>query len=180
MVLPVVVTGAGPQAMWVSAVGAGCAGWVSGVHSGGMDTALFETIDHVGIAVADLDEALKLYTGVYGMTVVHVEENVEQGVREAMVAVNGAAPDAGPKLQILAPLNESSTIAKFLDRSGPGMQQLAYRVADIEAVSATLRERGMRLLFDQPKQGTAGSRVNFVHPKDAGGVLVEIVEPAAT
>lgn len=172
-----------PHTKWVGLTGLGRDGRsvrarTARVHSGGMDTALFETIDHVGIAVADLDEALKLYTGVYGMTVVHTEENAEQGVREAMVAVNGAAPESGPMLQILAPLNESSTIAKFLDRSGPGMQQLAYRVTDIDAVSATLRERGMRLLFDEPKQGTAGSRVNFVHPKDAGGVLVEIVQPA--
>jgi len=96
-------------------------------------------------------------------------------VREAMIAVG----DSGSHIQLLAPLDESSTIAKFLDRNGPGMQQLAYRVADLDAVSATLRERGMRLLYDAPRRGTSGSRVNFVHPKDAGGVLVELVEPAA-
>ena len=73
-----------------------------------------------------------------------------------------------------------STIAKFIGRSGPGLQQLAFRVEDVEAVSATLRERGLRLLYDAPKRGTADSRVNFVHPKDAGGVLVELVQPAAT
>ncbi len=82
-------------------------------------------------------------------------------------------------MQLLAPLTPESTIAKFLDRSGPGVQQVAYRVTDVEAVSATLRERGLRLLYDAPRRGTAGSRVNFVHPKDAGGVLVELVEPAA-
>ena len=82
--------------------------------------------------------------------------------------------------KVLAPLNEQSTIAKFLDRSGAGVQQVAYRVDDVDAVSATLRERGVRLLYDVPKRGTAGSRVNFVHPKDAGGVLVELVEPAAS
>ena len=70
-------------------------------------------------------------------------------------------------------------IAKFLDRHGPGLQQLAYRVDDLEAVSAVLRERGVRLLYDGPRRGTAGSLVNFVHPKDAGGVLVELVEPAS-
>ena len=79
---------------------------------------------------------------------------------------------------MLAPLNADSTIAKFLDRNGPGLQQLAYTVDDIEAVCAALRERGVRLLYDEPKRGTAGSRVNFVHPKDAGGVLIELVEPA--
>jgi methylmalonyl-CoA/ethylmalonyl-CoA epimerase len=82
-------------------------------------------------------------------------------------------------VQLLAPLSPASTIAKFLDRSGPGMQQIAYTVADIDAACAELRSRGVRLLYETPKGGTAGSRVNFVHPKDAGGVLVELVEPAA-
>ena len=84
------------------------------------------------------------------------------------------------KLRRTPPLSPESTIAKFLDRSGPGLQQLAYRVADIDAVCATLRERGLRLLYDEPKRGTSDSRVNFIHPKDAGGVLVELVEPAAS
>ena len=78
-----------------------------------------------------------------------------------------------------APLSPESTIAKFLDRSGPGIQQLAYRVTDLDAVCRTLRERGLRLLYDVPKRGTSDSRVNFIHPKDAGGILVELVEPAA-
>ena len=134
---------------------------------------LFTAIDHVGIAVPDLDVALAFYRDVYGMRVVHEETNEEQGVREAMVAVG----DTDSCLQLLAPLTPESTIAKFLDRNGPGIQQMAYRVEDIDAVSATLRERGVRLLYEQPKSGTAGSRVNFVHPKDAGGVLVELVEP---
>ena len=75
------------------------------------------------------------------------------------------------------PVSSESTIARFLDRSGPGVQQVAYTVDDIEAVSATLRERGLRLLYDAPRRGTSDSRVNFIHPKDAGGVLVELVEP---
>ena len=136
---------------------------------------LFTHIDHVGIAVPDLDAAIAFYRDTYGMEMVHEEVNEEQGVREAMIAVG----DSGSCIQLLAPLDESSTIAKFLDRSGPGVQQMAYRVTDIEAVSATLRERGMRLLYDAPKRGTSDSRVNFIHPKDAGGVLVELVQPAA-
>ena len=80
--------------------------------------------------------------------------------------------------ELLAPLTPESTIVRFLDRSGPGVQQVAYRVDDIDAVSATLRQRGLRLLFDTPRRGTSDSRVNFIHPKDAGGVLVELVEPA--
>ena len=91
-----------------------------------------------------------------------------------------AVGDSGSCIQLLAPLSPESTIAKFLDRSGPGIQQLAYRVTDLDAVSATLRERGMRLLYDAPKRGTSDSRVNFIHPKDARGVLVELVEPAAS
>jgi methylmalonyl-CoA/ethylmalonyl-CoA epimerase len=93
-----------------------------------------------------------------------------------MVAVG---PDpAGGCLQLLAPLRPDSTIAKFLDRHGPGVQQVAYTVKSVEQASAELRARGARLLYDQPRRGTAGSRINFVHPKDAGGVLVELVEPA--
>ncbi len=136
---------------------------------------LFVCIDHVGVAVPDLDEAIALYRDAFGMQVLHEETNEEQGVREAMVAVG----DSGSCIQLLAPLDDSSTIAKFLDRSGPGLQQLAYRVTDVEQVSAVLRDRGLRLLYDAPRRGTAGSRINFVHPKDAGGVLVELVEPAA-
>ncbi|MBX6357935.1 MAG: methylmalonyl-CoA epimerase [Micromonosporaceae bacterium] len=133
-------------------------------------------IDHVGVAVADLDAAIELYQRVFGMRCVHVETNEEQGVREAMLAV-GPEPGGG-YLQLLAPLSAESTIAKFLDRRGPGLQQVAYTVADVDAAAAALRERGVRLLYDQPRRGTAGSRVNFVHPKDTGGVLVELVEPA--
>ncbi len=140
----------------------------------GLPEHLFAAIDHVGIAVPDLDEALALYRDVYGMSVLHEETNEDQGVREAMV---GVAEGDGPCLQLLAPLDETSAIARFLDRSGPGLQQLAFRVTDLEQVSATLRERGLRLLYDGPRPGTAGSRINFIHPKDAGGVLVELVEP---
>ncbi|MDQ1103361.1 methylmalonyl-CoA/ethylmalonyl-CoA epimerase [Nocardioides zeae] len=135
---------------------------------------LFIAIDHVGIAVPDLDEAVAFYETTFGMKVAHTETNEEQGVREAMVAVG----DSGSFIQLLAPLTPESTIAKFLDRSGPGLQQLAYRVVDVEQVSAILRERGVRLLYDAPRRGTSDSRINFVHPKDAGGVLVELVQPA--
>jgi methylmalonyl-CoA/ethylmalonyl-CoA epimerase len=137
-------------------------------------TALFSRIDHVGIAVPDLDEAIAFYRDAFGVTSVHEETNEEQGVREAMLAVG----DGTTRIQLLAPLNEESTIAKFIGRNGPGVQQVAYTVDDIEQVSATLRERGLRLLYDAPRRGTSDSRVNFIHPKDAGGVLVELVQPA--
>ena len=130
-------------------------------------------IDHVGIAVPDLDAAIEFHTTVLGLTCTHTETNEEQGVREAMLA----GPDGGAMVQLLAPLREDSPIGKFIGRSGPGIQQLAYTVDDIDATSADLRARGIRLLYDSAKVGTAGSKINFVHPKDAGGVLVELVEP---
>nr|WP_322098312.1 methylmalonyl-CoA epimerase [Nakamurella alba] len=132
-------------------------------------------IDHVGIAVPDLDAAIDFHTGVLGGRLAHRETNQEQGVEEAMIAF-GEGP-AASQVQLLAPLTPESTIAKFIGRSGPGLQQLAYRVADVEEASAAVRAAGLRLLYDAPRRGTAGSRINFVHPKDAGGVLVELVEP---
>jgi methylmalonyl-CoA/ethylmalonyl-CoA epimerase len=140
-----------------------------------LPTDLFTAIDHVGVAVPDLDEAIAFYADAFGMQVRHQETNEDQGVREAMVGVG----NTDQCIQLLAPIDESSTIAKFLDRSGPGLQQIAYRVTDVEQVSAVLRERGLRLLYDEPRRGTADSRINFVHPKDAGGVLVELVQPAS-
>ena len=137
-------------------------------------TELFTAIDHVGVAVTDLDEAIAFYRDTFGMELAHEEVNEEQGVREAMMAVGGS----GSHVQLLAPLTPESTIAKFLDRSGPGVQQVAYRVEDVKAVSQVLRDRGLRLLYDEPRRGTSNSRVNFIHPKDAGGVLVELVQPA--
>jgi methylmalonyl-CoA/ethylmalonyl-CoA epimerase len=131
-------------------------------------------IDHVGLAVRDLDEAIAFYARTFDVHVVHEEVNEEQGVREAMLDVGGS----GSCIQLLAPLSPESPIAKFLDRSGPGVQQVAYGVDDIDAVTADLRAKGVRLLYDEPRRGTAGSRVNFVHPKDAMGVLVELVEAA--
>ena len=141
-----------------------------------MASGLFTHIDHVGIAVPDLDEAKDYYARTFGMQVVHEEVNEEQGVREAMLAVG----DSGSCIQLLAPLSPDSTIGKFLDRSGPGIQQVAYRVTDIDAATQHLRAQGVRLLYEAPKSGTAGSRVNFIHPRDAGGVLVELVEPGST
>ncbi|MGA9870799.1 MAG: methylmalonyl-CoA epimerase [Rhodococcus sp. (in: high G+C Gram-positive bacteria)] len=140
---------------------------------------LVTAIDHVGIAVPDLDAAIAWYSEHLGMVSTHEEVNEAQGVREAMLSFPGA-PAGSAALQLLAPLDENSTIAKFIDRNGPGLQQLAYRVSDIEEISAELRSRGVRLLYDAPRRGTADSRINFLHPKDAGGVLIELVEPAAS
>ncbi|MER7010040.1 methylmalonyl-CoA epimerase [Saccharopolyspora sp. NPDC000359] len=137
---------------------------------------LVTAVDHVGIAVADLEAAIAFHRDTFGLAVTHSEVNEEQGVHEAMLRAPGDATGA-TQLQLLAPLREDSAIAKFLDRSGPGLQQLALRVTDVEAAMAALRAKGLRLLYEEPRRGTAGSRINFVHPKDAGGVLVELVEP---
>jgi methylmalonyl-CoA/ethylmalonyl-CoA epimerase len=130
-------------------------------------------IDHVGIAVPDLDAAVEFYARVFGFRCVHVEVNEAQGVREAMLQVG----DGTTRVQLLAPLRPDSTIASFLDRAGPGVQQVAYTVSDVAAASAALRAHGLRVLYDEPRPGTDGALINFVHPKDAGGVLVELVEP---
>lgn len=138
---------------------------------------LLTGLDHVGLAVPDLDAAIAFHVQVLGLRLEHVETSAEQGVREAMLVAGDGATGAA-RVQLLAPLSPSSTIARFLDRRGPGLQQLAYRVRDVDAAAAALRQRGLRLLYDEARRGTAGSRVNFVHPADAGGVLVELVEPA--
>jgi methylmalonyl-CoA/ethylmalonyl-CoA epimerase len=132
-------------------------------------------VDHVGIAVPDLDAAIAFYRDTFGIVSVHEEVNEDQGVREAMLAVG----DGVTLIQLLAPLTSDSVIAKFIDRTGPGLQQIAFTVDDVEAVAGRLRAQGIRVLYETARRGTAGSRVNFVHPKDAGGVLIELVEPAA-
>ncbi len=133
---------------------------------------MFSRMDHVGVAVADLDLAVAFYERTFGMSCVHVETNQDQGLREAMLATG----DGRTRLQLLAPTTPESALARFLDRNGPGIQHMAYTVDDIEAACADLRAKGLRLVYDEPRHGTSGSLINFVHPKDAGGVLVELVE----
>ncbi|MBV9163061.1 MAG: methylmalonyl-CoA epimerase [Pseudonocardiales bacterium] len=140
---------------------------------------LVTAIDHVGIAVPNFAAAVAFYRMTFGLDLVHEEVNEEQGVHEGMLRAPGEDGTAAA-VQLLAPLGPTSPIAKFLNRSGPGLQQLAYRVTDIESAMAALRAADVRLLYDTPRRGTAGSRINFVHPKDAGGVLIELVEPAPT
>ena len=140
-------------------------------------TGLVTAVDHVGIAVADLDAAIAWYHDHLGMILVHEEVNDDQGIREAMIAVPGASPGTA-QIQLMAPIDDSSTIAKFLDKRGPGIQQMAFRVSDLDSLSERLRAQGIRLVYDAPRRGTADSRINFIHPKDGGGVLIELVESA--
>jgi methylmalonyl-CoA/ethylmalonyl-CoA epimerase len=141
------------------------------------NTDLFICIDHVGYAVADIDAAVKFHTEVLGFRELHREVNQEQGVTEVMLGTGQQLPESA-QVQLLAPLDENSTIAKFIAKKGPGVQQVCYRVDDIDRVSAALKERGVRLLYDAPKTGTGGARIQFAHPKDTGGILLEITEPA--
>ncbi|OBK26890.1 methylmalonyl-CoA epimerase [Mycobacterium asiaticum] len=138
-------------------------------------TSLVTGLDHVGIAVADLDAAIEWYNDHLGMILVHEEINDDQGIREAMLAV----PGTSAQIQLMAALDETSVIAKFIDKRGPGIQQLACRISDLDAMCEKLRAQGVRLVYDSPRRGTANSRINFIHPKDAGGVLIELVQPAS-
>ena len=140
-------------------------------------SALVTAIDHIGVAVSDLDAAIAWYHDHLGMIVLHEELNEDQGIREVMLSVRGA-PVGSAQVQLMAPISESSPIAKFLDKRGPGLQQLAYRVSNLDQLTKRLEDQGVRLLYDVPRRGTANSRINFIHPKDAGGVLIELVEPA--
>ncbi|HZC53591.1 MAG TPA: methylmalonyl-CoA epimerase [Mycobacterium sp.] len=143
-----------------------------------LSTALVTAIDHIGIAVADLDAAITWYHDHLGMILVHEEVNDDQGIREAMLAVPGAQSGTA-QIQLMAPVDDSSAIAKFLDKRGPGIQQMAVRVRDLDSLSKRLRSQGVRLVYEAPRRGTANSRINFIHPKDAGGVLIELVEQAS-
>ena len=129
-------------------------------------------IDHVGIAVPDLDTGRNLFEGVLGLRQHHAEINETQGVSESMIAF----PDQGTEIQLLAPLGPDTPIGKFLATRGPGIQQLALRVSDVELVADQIRAQGIRMLYDTARVGTAGSLVNFAHPADCGGVLIEFVQ----
>jgi methylmalonyl-CoA/ethylmalonyl-CoA epimerase len=133
---------------------------------------VLSTIDHVGIAVADIDEALAVYRDALGMPLVHRETVAEQGVDAALLDIGDG------HIELLQPLGPDTAVGKFLERRGPGLHHVAYRVADVSATLDALRAAGMRLIDETPRTGIRGSRVAFVHPASTGGVLTEIVEPA--
>jgi methylmalonyl-CoA/ethylmalonyl-CoA epimerase len=133
-------------------------------------------LDHVGLAVTDLEAAVILHTEVLGLTVRHRETNPDQGVAEVMLA---AAAGPGTQVQLVAALDEQSPVHRFLVRHGPGLHHLAYAVHNVHNASDVLLRQGFRLLYDAARAGTRGSLINFVHPKDTGGILIELVEPAA-
>jgi methylmalonyl-CoA/ethylmalonyl-CoA epimerase len=133
---------------------------------------MFGLIDHVGVAVADLDSALALYGDTFAMPLAHRETVTEQGVEAALL-------DVGPcHVELLRPLGPETPVGKFLERKGPGLHHVAYRVDDIERTLAELEGKGVELIDSAPRTGIRNSRVAFVHPRATGSVLTEIVEPA--
>jgi methylmalonyl-CoA/ethylmalonyl-CoA epimerase len=133
---------------------------------------MFGLIDHVGVAVDDLDAALELYEGAFAMPLAHRETVTEQGVEAVLLDVGSC------HVELLAPLGPETPVGKFLERSGPGLHHVAYRVDDIDAALAELERKGIRMIDTEPRTGIRNSRVAFCHPKATGSVLTEIVEPA--
>jgi methylmalonyl-CoA/ethylmalonyl-CoA epimerase len=133
---------------------------------------MFGLIDHVGVAVKDLDSALGLYEGSFGMPVAHRETVDEQGVEAVLLDVGDT------HVELLRPLGPETPVGRFLERKGPGLHHVAYRVDDIEATLAQLKAEGVELIDSEPRIGIRSSRVAFVHPRATGMALTEIVEPA--
>ena len=133
---------------------------------------MFGRIDHIGVAVNDLDAAIELHTSAYGMELVHREVVESQGVEAVLL-------DVGENhVELLSPLSADTPVGKFLARRGPGLHHVAYQVEDIDAALDAMRKQGLRLIDEQPRTGIRASRVAFLHPSASGGVLTELVEPA--
>jgi methylmalonyl-CoA/ethylmalonyl-CoA epimerase len=133
---------------------------------------VFGRIDHIGVAVSDLDEAIGLYRDRLGMPLQHRETVEEQGVEAVLLGVGDS------HVELIRPLSQESGVGRFIERNGPGLHHVAYGTEDIEAALAAVRGAGMRLIDEQPRTGIRNSRVAFVHPKSTGGVLTELVQPA--
>ena len=133
---------------------------------------MFARVDHIGVAVEDLDAAIALHVEAYGMAVAHREVVEAQGVEAVLL-------DVGENhVELLRPLDGETPVGRFLSKRGPGLHHVAYQVSDVQAALDTLRERGLRLIDETPRTGIRGSRVAFLHPAASGGVLTEIVQPA--
>jgi methylmalonyl-CoA/ethylmalonyl-CoA epimerase len=132
---------------------------------------MFDRVDHIGVAVEDLDAAIALHEEAYGMAVAHREVVEEQGVEAVLL-------DVGENhVELLRPLNGETPVGRFLSKRGPGLHHVAYQVSDVQATLDTLRDRGLRLIDKAPRTGIRGSRGAFLHPDSSGGVLTEIVQP---
>ncbi|HEY7484318.1 MAG TPA: methylmalonyl-CoA epimerase [Streptosporangiaceae bacterium] len=135
-------------------------------------------IDHIGIACHDLEATVEFYRRTYGLTDVHIEESEEQGVREAMLKVNDAGDGGATYIQLLQPIRDDSPVAKFLARNGEGVHHIAFGTDDVRAAAGAVGGTGVRVLYESPRRGSMDSRINFLHPKDCGGVLTELVQAA--
>ncbi len=133
---------------------------------------MFSRIDHIGVAVTDLDAAIELYEKSFGMELVHRETVEEQGVDAVLLDVGDG------HVELLAPLGPDTAVGKFLAKKGPGLHHVAYAVTDIDATLESLKAAGVSLIDSSPRTGIRGSRVAFLHPRSTGAVLTEIVEPA--
>jgi methylmalonyl-CoA/ethylmalonyl-CoA epimerase len=133
---------------------------------------MFSRIDHIGVAVEEIEPALELYRDSFRLQLAHREVVEEQGVEAVLL-------DVGENhVELLAPLGPETPVGRFLARQGPGLHHVAYQVPDIDATLAALRQAGLALIDERPRTGIRGSRVAFMHPRATGGVLTEIVEPA--
>jgi methylmalonyl-CoA/ethylmalonyl-CoA epimerase len=139
---------------------------------------LFTRIDHVGIAVRNLEEAIGWYETTYGLTVTSRETNESQGVHEAMLVVKAPDPGelGGSYVQLLEPLSDDTPVGKFLVRNGPGVHHIGYGVVDVTSALARIADTGVRLVDERPRHGSMGASIAFLHPKDTGGVLTELVQ----
>jgi methylmalonyl-CoA/ethylmalonyl-CoA epimerase len=135
---------------------------------------VFDRIDHIGVAVEEIEPALELYRDKLRLRVAHREVVQEQGVEAVLLDVG----ESENHVELLAPLDAQTPVGRFLARQGPGLHHVAYRVDDIEQALEALARAGMQLIDEQPRAGIRGSRVAFMHPRSTGGVLSEIVEPA--
>jgi methylmalonyl-CoA/ethylmalonyl-CoA epimerase len=143
-----------------------------------MATPALTRIDHIGIACRNLDETIEFYRATYGFEVYHSEVNEEQGVREAMLKINDTGDGGASYLQLLEPIRDDSPIAKFLEKNGEGVHHIAFGTADVAAATADITGKGVRALYPEARRGSMGSTINFLHPKDAHGVLTELVQAA--
>lgn len=142
---------------------------------------LLSRIDHVGIAVVNLEEAIERYRSAFGLEVVAVESNELQGVREAMLRLGPSVPDAAGQssyVQLLEPLTPDTPVGRFLARRGEGLHHVGYAVDDVALAMDSLALQGVRLLDSQPRHGSLGASIAFAHPKDLSGVLTELVQAA--
>ena len=133
---------------------------------------MLEVIDHVGVAVENIDSALALYRDTFGMPLVHREQVADQGVDAALLDVGDG------HVELLQPLGPETAVGKFIARRGTGLHHVAYRVPDVEETLGRLATAGLRLIDERPRDGIRGSRVAFLHPSSTGGVLTELVQPA--